>query len=266
MRRARLAGLVGPIAGLGALFAPGAGERPTRAQHCAPPIAARADDRGWQAGLGLETARYRNSRYEGAWSGLVPEIGGHVGAFEGRAWLGAYDLERNGLRDQGIGDAGLEARWTAFHSELGAAAGAALALTLPTGDAETGLGMGHAMAMPALWATSALGRFHTGASAAFGRALGDLAGHQHGGSIVDPMNHTEVLGSLGFGADLAASLRAEATLLYAQPVLSDGAARGTGGVGFVWTTHALGLGAALHLPFAGDPFLIRALAHATLAL
>ena len=251
-----------------ALLGLGAGGRRARADHCQPLIDAPADALGLSARLHFESAIYERALSEGSWSGLSTELGGGWGRWQARGWIGAYQLDRNGVTEQGIGDAGLETRVTAWRSESAAAPlrlGPRLAMTLPTGDAATGFGMGHAMVMPGLWWSLPGQRFSWGGLVAYGRALGAMEGHHHGpGPIIDPMNSSEVLASAGLNVALIGQLDALLTASYARPLVDNGAARGAAGLGLLWNARPVHLGATVQLPLVGDAFRVRAIASAGL--
>ena len=236
---------------------------PARADHCAPlTVTPAADDLHLGARLDFETARYARPLVAGSWSGLATEVSGGWDRWQGRAAIGAYQLDHNGVIEGGLGDAGLELRLAALRRNrdgpVPAVVGPLLTVTLPTGDASGGFGMGHAMAMPGLWWSLPGDRLRAGGVVAYGRALADPEGHHHGtGPILDPMNMSELLASAGVDIGLAWQLRGLLTATYAHPLVDDGAARGTGGVGLQWAGDRLRVSATVQLPLVGDAFQVR---------
>jgi hypothetical protein len=104
----------------------------------------------------------------------------------------------------GLGDVTVEAS-----AELVTAAdwraGVSLGAGLPTGDDDDGLGMGHAMLMPGLWASAQPGPWRLAGSLSLGFSVeSDDAGghdHHHGHTVpvVNPMNRREVGGEADAG-------------------------------------------------------------------
>jgi hypothetical protein len=256
--------------------------RASRAEHC-PPLPPAPSPRletpaaggAWSgpvfsARLDAETARYARPLVAGNWAGVTTELGANWSRWQARGWLGAFQLDHNGTIDQGVGDAGLELRATVWRRDDMAvpfALGPALALTLPTGDADSGFGMGHTMAIPGLWWSLPGSRLRAGGALAYGRALADPEGHHHGtGPIIDPMNRSELMTSAGIDLALAWQLRGQLTASYAHPLVDDGTARGTGGVGLLWTGQRLRVNATVQLPLVGDPFQVRTVIGAAVQL
>jgi hypothetical protein len=241
---------------------------PARADHCEPVVLAPRAGVQWTAAVRGEAARFRNQQAQGSWLGLRGELGAGLGGFHLRGWVPIYRLERDGDRRQGLGDVGLAGQWQAWGQPGGPwALGPSLAVTLPTGAAGEGLGMGHPMVMPGAW--WALGGRSVRASGvmAYGRALSSAAatGHQHHhgsttGSLVDPMNRVELMASAALAWTFVDSLRAELAALGALPLTaSDGTRRLRGGLALAYLTGPFELGAGLELPLVGDFFRGRSL-------
>lgn len=237
---------------------------PARADHCDPVLLAPHGEGSWTAAVRGEAARFDNDHAAGSWLGVRAEAGAGLGDFHLRGWLPLYSLERDGVRHQGLGDVGLAGQWRALGaSDNGWSAGPALSVTAPTGSAGEGLGMGHTMLMPGLWGTMGAGAWRVSGLAAYGRALGGGGeGHAHHhaamGSLVDPMNRSELVASLGLGWSLAESLRAEAAALAAAPVATgDGRERVRGGLGLAWVRGSFEVAAGVELPLVGDFFRVR---------
>jgi hypothetical protein len=256
-RRVSASKLIAILAGLAGVVAPrgAAGEHDHGAPH---------DDRDGHApqtfvvGVGLVAATYDQTLYTGDYQGATLAAGwtrGRVGLGASAAW---YQLTRNGMEVRGIADTSLHGQYT-FVTAGAFAAGGVLAVSVPTGDAQISLGMGHAMVMPAAWATWAPDRFAFAGSCGYGRALGDAgahAEHHGGGPIVDPMNVTEVtFGASGLFA-LTRGLRAGARLAGGIPIAS-GNSRLTGGVRVAWAAGRLDTTFDVQAGLVGDPYELR---------
>jgi hypothetical protein len=189
------------------------------------------------------------------------------GRWHAGARVGAYQLIRNGDSVGGLGDLALEVRMAAVERPLGGLrAGALLTTTLPTAS-NAGLGMGHAMAMPGLWLTRQGEVVSIGGIVSYGRAVDSSDGHHHGsGSIVDPMNPSELLASSRVGWRIAQHLRVDASLSYARPIFQAGEDRGIAGAAVVVPTNLVQFSAAMQVPIVGDQFRLRALLGATFTL
>jgi hypothetical protein len=136
--------------------------------------------------------------------------------------------------------------------------GVSAAVSAPTGDSLGGLGMGHVMAMPSLWATVARGALTFGVTAGAGHALGgDTRHHEHGSwPLVDPMNLSEVTWSAGADIVLAPQLSVGANTVGAVPI-GDGTMRLASGVRATWTAGRVATGFEVQAGLAGDPFRFR---------
>lgn len=241
-----------------ALWAGGA-----RAQHCHEPAPLERRGLGLRVGVGAEYATFRTSRYEGDYQGLSATLQwGHPLA-RLRATMPAYRIVRNGLESQGAGDLLLEARvplWRTDRDEL--SGGPMLAATLPTGNADVDLGMGHPMLMPGLWFTWAPPRAFVTAQMNYGRALnGGAGGHHHEGPrpIVNPMNESELEAAASAGYQPHELVRARAGAYGAWPTGGEGSAsRAAAFVGADLLVGPFDLSLEGHLPLAGDPFLAKA--------
>jgi hypothetical protein len=235
------------------------------AQSCHLPPRTEPNPAAFSAALRAETAGFSNSEYEGHFEGLVPSLSFRKPWFEVAASLPVYRIVRNGRSDVGPGDLLLQARAPIFRDrEQRDALGLELSATLPTGNPDHELGMGHVMLMPSAWGTLGLGRL--GLSARFGYA-GGIAGssehHHHAGGtspLVDPMNMSELdaaaAGSFAFTPNAFARLG----LYGAVPVaIDDGRARAAGFAGLGVQGERLGTSLEVHLPLAGEPFTAKLL-------
>jgi hypothetical protein len=255
MDRVRLA--LKALAALPLLWAAGA-----RAQPCHEPAPLERRGLGLRAGVGAEHATYRTARYEGDYQGLSATLQWDNPWARLRVAMPFYRIVRNGLESRGPGDLLLDARVPLLRDDDGAVAGGVvLATTLPTGDAERDLGMGHVMPMPGLWASWAPPRAFVAAQLGYGRALG-AGGHGHHGGprpIVNPMNQSELEASASAGYLAYEWLRARAGAYGALPAGDpEGAARAAAFVGVDLLIDRFDLGLEGHLPLAGDPFLAKA--------
>lgn len=157
-----------------------------------------------------------------------------------RADLRGYQLARDGATSRGLGDLVI-APWVAvverprLHVVLG------LPTSLPTGDADADLGMGHVMLMPTAMVSMAHGASSATVIAQGGWAVGadEHAHHDHGaaagtagppGPIVAPMSASEVGATLRLGHQVARRLGVNASAGAVVP-LGDDPARGLLGVG-----------------------------------
>ena len=241
-----------------AIVAIGALAVPAAAEHDDMVMAPGADSRSLSAGASLVAARFDTPFYVGDYEGVSPTVGWADGRWSAAAMLGLYRLDENGRTLYGAGDAMASVSWTAVATGPWRA-GATVAMTLPTGDASTGLGMGHPMAMPAVWVARAVGRVELRAAVGYDRALASLAGHDHGGwPLVEPMNMQEVVASGGatvaLGEHIAVAVRGAAGV----PIGIDmGVTRITGAAGVSWLQPRMITRVELQAGLMGDPFTVR---------
>lgn len=216
----------------------------------------------FRAGVSVVAAQFDQTSYGGDYQGVTPSLRWSDRRLGATAGVTLYRLQENGRELFGPGDAFVHGQVTLFHRAR-SAAGVALMVTAPTGDHLTGLGMGHVMVMPGLWAQHALGRIELGASAGYGRAIGG-GGHVHGAwPLVDPMNLEELTWSATGDVAIARSLRAGARIGGATPV-GDGVMRMVAGVHAAWGKGRVETGLGLDAGLAGDPFTVRGVAETTL--
>jgi hypothetical protein len=233
------------------------------AQSChLPPRVERADE-AFTASARAETAGFSTSEYEGHYEGLVPSLAFRQPWFEASASLPVYRIVRNGRSDLGPGDGLLQVRAPLLADrERGRAVGLELAASLPTGDPEHELGMGHVMLMPSAWGTFTADRFGLSARAGYARAIvGSSTHHHHAGGespLVDPMNESELDGALGASFALARLAHVRAGFYGAVPVaVEDGRARAAGFAGVGVESRRVSTSLELHLPLVGDPFTVK---------
>lgn len=240
---------------------------PVRAQHehhhGGPPAsdgepAPRGPGR-FEVSLAMIGARFEQPLYVGDYAGLALGVGWRHGRIGVHAALPAYHLRKNGAAVDGVGDAMVGVDVAAYQRGR-LSAGAALAITLPTGAALTGLGMGHPMLMPGLWLTRDGAQASVGVSAGWCGSLGtDPAHHEHGAwPLVEPMTASELMADVHGDARVHGRLRASARVAIAVP-LQGAANRAVGALGAAWRGRRADTGAELQAGLAGDPFTVRAL-------
>lgn len=194
----------------------------------------------------------------GSYQGVQPSVGWHHGRVGAYAALPAYRVAGDGVDTAaGLGDALVQghaevvrgARWRA---------GVVAAVGLPTGRAEDGLGMGHAMAMPGVWGVVRAGQTTTVLSAIVGKSLGgggDHAHHMHGVSV-NPMNAFELGATARTALAVTRAIDVHAIALVASPI-GDGVFRAAGGGGVSLLLRQWTLAGDAHVGLAGDPFGVR---------
>jgi len=217
--------------------------------------------------LGMLAASYRSPLYEGDYQGTT--VGARVsrGRVALAGSLAAYRIDRNGATVNGLGDAMLHAHATVLARDA-LSAGVMVMGSLPTGDDQRGLGMGHVMVMSEAWAAWTPSRLAITASAGYARMLDGAAAHaKHGAPmwpLVDPMNARELpfeglamaaLGPVGVGAHLLGALP-----------LGTGTTRLSAGARVAWTVGRLTATAELGRGLVGDPFELRGVLEAAVRL
>ncbi|MGE0398251.1 MAG: hypothetical protein AB7T06_16225 [Kofleriaceae bacterium] len=212
------------------------------------------------ATLGLVAASYDNVLFSGHYQGL--SIGGGVN--RGRLGLtvaiSEYKLTRNGLSTYGLGDVMMH-----LHAGLASgeqwSAGGMLMVSLPTGDADRGFGMGHVMFMPEAWASWHRSRLSLDAAVGAGYAAGGAAAHaEHGGGgawpLVDPMNALEATFDTKATVSLAKALAVGVRLFGAVPI-GDGSSRMVLAGRVLWTAERVVTMLEIGGGLVGDPFELR---------
>ncbi len=253
------------LAHVTALLATCAATRLLAAQSCHLPPRIEANRAAISATLRAEAAGFSNSEYEGHFEGLVPNLTYRRAWFEAAATLPLYRILRNGRSDTGAGDFLLQVRGTAFrNAERRRAFGLELAASLPTGNPDHELGMGHVMLMPSAWGTLMSGRFGLSARLGYAAAIaGSSEHHHHGGGtspLVDPMNESELDAAAAGSFAVTPLVGARAGFYGAVPIATeDGRARAAGFAGVGVQNQRFGTSMELHLPLAGDPFTAKLL-------
>ena len=216
----------------------------------------------YTAGVSLLAASFAPSQadnmyYGGNYEGVV---GGLQWAYDrfsaGTSWA-YYRLLRNGDEQYGVGDLSANAE-VALVQQADLQIGVLGAVSVPTGNENLGLGMGHTMLMPAVYAAARAGRVALTGSFGYSRALA-AGGHVHGMQpLVEPMNMSELTWSIGGDVPIAAGVRGGARLSGGVPVGSMlGTDRVVGAARVAWGSGRVATAAEVQTGLVGDPFTIR---------
>jgi len=192
-----------------------------RAQSCHEPV--RPGDAGWTAGARLGLGAADNEHDAGQWQSLTLEGDWRSGRWAFRLQQSLLHLDRSGYSEVGLGDTVLGSSLLLHRNEASNdATFATLNATLPLGDEEAELGMGHPMVMAGLAHEHSFGRvsltgemgvaatvhLHDEEESAVVAKHAETAGaHAHAGGfapLVAPMNEQEVW----YAARLATSVGA----------------------------------------------------------
>ncbi|MCE9580110.1 MAG: hypothetical protein K8W52_43745, partial [Deltaproteobacteria bacterium] len=196
-------------------------------------------------------ARYDTGAYVGDYEGLALAVGFARGRFAVHAIAPVYRLRENGADRFGPGDLMVGGDAVALATGPWMVGGSVMA-GAPTGDGLRGLGMGHAMAMAALWGRRAQGRFATVASVGYARAFDAESHHDHGAwPLVEPMNMAEVTGALGADATVARRWRLGARAAIAVAT-GAGSTRAIAAGGIRWVGARLEVATELQVGVLGD--------------
>jgi hypothetical protein len=184
--------------------------------------------------------------------------------FTAEVALPGYRIAQIGSHAYGAGDLAFNVRSNVYRSaDESITLGPELAVTLPTGRAEDGLGMGHVMVMPGGFVTWQHQGFTLITQLAYGRALGSSSAHVHDAGpwpIVNPMNRSEFTHSLGFSASVHPHLRVTGRLLGAVTLFNHaGTAREIVAPGLQFIAGAFDFALEQQLPITGAPFVSRTL-------
>jgi hypothetical protein len=208
--------------------------------------------------VSLLAASFATPDFAGDYEGVIPSVSWSTPRFAVGANVPLYRLQENGRELYGPGDVVVHGQGTFIEAgELHA--GALVAVSAPTGDGQAGTGMGHAMAMPALWTAWSHERLTLAGSAGYSRALVDsMTHHDHGPwPLVEPMNMSEISWSASGDIALAHGTHAGARVSGGVPVGAAGTDRVVGAVRVAWGSGAVDTAAELQAGLAGDPFTIR---------
>jgi len=181
-----------------------------RAQSCHEPV--RPGDAGWTAGARLGFGAADNEHDAGQWQSLTLEGDWRSGRWAFRLQQPLLHLDRSGYSEVGLGDTVLGSSLLLHRNEASNdATFAALNATLPLGDQEAEMGMGHPMVMAGLAHEHSFGRVALTGELGFATTVhlhhdeeesavvakhAETAGaHAHAGGfapLVAPMNEQEV--------------------------------------------------------------------------
>jgi hypothetical protein len=238
---------------------------PARAQTCHPPSLREPLDSGFHLGV-LQLFAVFSDTESGNYQGVIPTLGWSHEWLTAELALPVYRLARSGDEDIGLGDMSADVKVAVFRTDV-FSIGPELAVSLPTGDADRELGMGHVMAMPGAWARLDLGEFGVLAQLAYGVAFGDHDEHadheQHHVATssptprVNPMNSSELEHGLGLRYALDPALSMTARWFGAVPLEAAGFARQIVAPGLQLTAGSLDAALEVQIPVAGDPFDLR---------
>ncbi|MGC4069782.1 MAG: hypothetical protein QM784_35020 [Polyangiaceae bacterium] len=209
-----------------------------------------------------ETAKYRNSRYEGHFEGLLPELGLVHDSFMVAARLPMYRLLRNGLPVKGMGDATFLGQQVLYRPTPKVQLGWRAALSIPTGDSEQDLGMGHTMVMPGAFARGHWSDLTVHLGLEYSRALTSGHGGHHSHRvyfpIVQPMNSQELGGAALAELPLLENVRVRTRFQTARPIGEPhGAARSILGFGMALERDGFSSFLEWQTAIEGSPFTSR---------
>lgn len=239
-------------------------DRSARAQACHGEVLDPSEGSRFTASATVIGGRFDRAQGRGDYEGLSLALKLRAGGARYGVVVPSYRIDRSGSTSVGLGDVGVRADVPVVSLfdrtlEVGVGVGA----TLPTGSAQDELGMGHAMAMPWLFASLRLGIVNGEVEVGSAHALADHA-HTSTASgtlvhvarpVVDPMNANEVWGSAAATLPLGL-LQLVPTLRGARP-LGEGEARLNGGLGLRLPLGPASVAAGVELPLVGDAFTWR---------
>lgn len=216
------------------------------------------------AGVSILAASYDTMYYAGSYAGIAPSARWMRGRFGASASTAFYRLTSNGASYTGLGDVGLHAQAAVISRDV-VDAGIMAGMSLPTGDSRHGLGMGHVMLMPAVYASVSVDRLRLGASVGYSRALGD-SDHDHGAwPLVSPMLFSEI--SWNAAGDVRVSERVTAGARASGGVPADGdggTARAIAAARVGYRAGRVDTNVELQAGLVGDPFTVRGVVSSTL--
>lgn len=232
--------------------------RPARADHQHDGMeSSGSPSSSFGAGLSVVAASFDTAFYGGDYQGVDPSLRWSGGRFAVVAAMPFYRLQENGRSLVGAGDAMVHGQVAIVVTDT-TQVGVSLAVLVPSGSHQDGLGMGHVMAMPSAWGSHSIGRFRIGGSAGYSRALTRLENHDHGmWPLVDPMNLAEVTVSASSDVALARALRVGLRVSGALPTEAPGDQRVVGAVRAIWTEGRVETAFEMQAGLAGDPFTLR---------
>src|SRR5690606_36073862 len=122
------------------------------------------------AAVSVLAASYDTMLYVGNYQGVQPAAHWSGGRFAAGASAALYRIERNGASYYGFGDLVVHGQVALLRREQ-VAAGVLAGMTVPVGDDQHGLGMGHVMIMPAAFGHLTLDRVALAATLGYGYAI-----------------------------------------------------------------------------------------------
>lgn len=214
----------------------------------------------FEASVELIAASYGTSTttYEGRYQGAIPSLMWMSGRYMAGVAMGVYHIELNGLAASGIGDVMIHGAVNLVTT--GGFDGGVMAMFMaPTGDERYGLGMGHVMAMPSLYAAQTVDRLTFHASLGYSRALAEIPqGHDHGvWPLVEPMNMSELTWSAGADVVMGHSVHGGVRAGGGHPFDLMGHERVVGALRLGWGNRRVDTAAEVQTGFVGDPYTIR---------
>jgi hypothetical protein len=218
------------------------------------------------AGLALVAASFDTMAYSGNYQGVVPTVRWSNERFAALASGAVYRVAENGAEFYGLGDAGVHGQARLVAAD-GFDAGVSAGVSFPTGDERHGMGMGHVMVMPGLFASwAAAARVRFASSIGYSRALGSADGHDHGAwPLVSPMLMAEVSWNAGADVRLPHHVTAGARASGGLPAGEGGAARAMVAGRIAWHQGTLDSSVELQAGVVGDPFNVRGVVSTTVS-
>lgn len=208
-------------------------------------------------GVALVAASFDTMTYAGNYQGVLPSVRWSRPRYGVAVTTGIYRLEENGAQWYGLGDLTVHGQATIVGTPR-ASAGVIAGVTAPIGDDQRGMGMGHAMIMPALFGAASSGSIDVVATAGYSRALGADSHHDHGPwPLVEPMLMSEISWSAGGDLHVTPDFRAGGRLSGGIPVGGPGNTRVVGALRAAWRTGRVESAAEIQAGLAGDPFTVR---------
>jgi hypothetical protein len=243
-----------------------------RAQSCHAPSLRPTDGLTYRAALTGSFASFDNAIGRGEYQGLSANFSVAQTWFVAEVALPTYRIAQVGSHAYGLGDLALAARFNVYQTPdahthsmpMGTLQlGPELAATLPTGDADKNLGMGHVMLMPGVFVQFQQAGWTVLAQVAYGRALGEGHAQHHDMGpmpLVNPMNQSELTHAIGVSASVHPNLRVSGRLLGAVHVFDHkGRTREILAPGLQLIAGAFDVSLEVQLPVVGDPFASRTL-------
>jgi hypothetical protein len=207
-------------------------------------------------GVALVAATFDTMFYFGSYAGILPSARWASARYAVIASGSVYRITKNGADHVGLGDASVHGQ-AILLSAGGFDAGLLGGVSLPTGEPRHGLGMGHAMLMPGVFATWAVDRLRLSASVGYSRALGE-GHHDHGAwPLVSPMLVSEVSWTTSADVRVTDKVSAGVRASGGLPAGEGGSARAVVASRVAWRTGRAETGAEVGAGLVGDPFTVR---------